>query len=112
MLPCHPLLSQRQLWILREGEFVLRIEVSCQVAQNSCTLHDTKIALVVVDQDWDASIWTFVCEPLLFLDVLPDVDALVYIVWLAIRLFQLFKNDARLVAYAMSVPMPHHSMRR
>lgn len=77
---------------------MLGIEMACQVAQDSSTLHDTQITLVMVDQDWNATIWAFVCEPLLLLDVLANVDALVYIVRLAVCLFQLFEDNARLVA--------------
>lgn len=76
MLPRNPLLAEGKLWVLGEAELMLGIEMSCNVRQNGSTFHDTQVAIVVIDEDWNATIGPVLCEPWLFLDVLADVDAL------------------------------------
>lgn len=98
MLPGHPLLHQRQLRVIFEREFKLGIKVSCQIGQNGSTFHDAQAVLVVVDEDGDAAVGAFVGEPLLFLDVLHDVDALEDVVGFAVGCFEFFEEDACFVA--------------
>lgn len=98
MLPGDPLLHQRQLRVIFEGEFKLGIKVSCQIGQNGSTFHDAQTVLVVVDEDGDAAVGAFVGEPLLFLDVLHNVDALEDVVGFAVGCFEFFEEDACFVA--------------
>ena len=94
---------------------MLRIEVPCQIRKYGRTLHDTftelstnshpiqralrltKVTIIVVDEDGNATIRAILREPWLFLNVLADVDALENIFWFAVRLFQLFQYDGGLV---------------
>jgi hypothetical protein len=76
MLPCHPLLTQRKLWVFGERELVFGIEMPRHVRQDCSSFHYTQIPVVVVDQYWDSSIRPIFGEPRLFLDVLSNVDAL------------------------------------
>ncbi|KAH9839614.1 hypothetical protein Tdes44962_MAKER08069 [Teratosphaeria destructans] len=98
MLPGHPLLYLTQLWVLCECEFVLGVIVPRHVAQNSCALLNRQSTIIVVDQHWNASIWTKSYKPGFFLNVLANVDALEDIVWLAICFLDLFENDGGFVA--------------
>lgn len=56
----------------------------------------------MVDQHGYASIRTLVCEPLLFLNVLRDVDGLVDVVGRSVGFFKLLEDDACFVAWRRS----------
>lgn len=102
MLPCYPLLAERQIWVGCKGELVIWIKVSRQVRQNGRALHDAQASIVMVNEDWNAAVWTFLREPGLFLDVLANVDGLVDVIRLSVRLFQLFEDYACLVSCTQS----------
>lgn len=74
VLPRHPLLTFRQFGIAGERELVLRIEMACQIRHDGLTFHDSEAAIVVVDEDGNATIGTLLGEPRFLLDVLADVD--------------------------------------
>lgn len=93
MLPCNPLLALGELWVTGEAELVIRVVVPCQVRQDSSALHDGQLAIVVIDKDWDPAVRPQIREPLLFLDILHDGDALEGVVGLAVRFFQLLQYD-------------------
>ena len=59
----------------------------------------TQIAVVVVDEDRDSTIGSIFREPMLFLNIFSNIDALVDIFWLAIRFFKFLENDCCLLAY-------------
>lgn len=97
MLPRNPLFTQRKLGVFRERQLMLRIKMSCQVRQNRRSLHYAQATVVVIDKDGNPAIGAFLREPRLFLNILANVDRLIDIVRLPIRLFQFFEDDARFV---------------
>jgi len=92
MLPCHPLFGSRLVERVGEAELVLGVIVARQVGEDRKTLHDSKATLIVVYDDRNAAIRTELSEPLLLLNVLPDVDALKCVV-LAVCFLQLLEDD-------------------
>lgn len=93
VLPSNPRLGAGVVIVVNvEGELVLGIVLPGQVAQNSITLEDGEVAVVVVNQDRDAAVGVEGSEPRLLLDVLADVDGLHGVV-LAVGVPQLLEED-------------------
>jgi hypothetical protein len=110
VLPCHPLFCAGDVERVAEAELMVGVVVAREVCEDRETFLDSEAALVMVDDDGSvvpqsarvktvqpqlyvhAAIGSQLGEPLLFLNVLADVDTLISVV-LAICLLQLLQYD-------------------
>lgn len=75
---------------------MIRVVFTCKVAQDRAAFENSKLLIVMVDNDGYATIGVQRSEPRLLLNVLHDVDALDHI-WESVCFFQLLEDDASLV---------------
>ena len=56
------------------------IEMASYVLENGLTLHNSEVILIVVDKNWNATIWSVLREPGLLLDILANAGRNQYMI--------------------------------
>lgn len=77
MLPANPALGPSVVIVIyREGETILWVITTCEVAQNGVSLKYAQTIIVMINQGRDAAIGIDGGKPRLLLDVFANVNSL------------------------------------